>query len=79
MQEREKCRVQALTSHDGRHKCDGTCKGTGWRKRSDSLAKSDCSQVVETYFVSNCVETEVLRIVELPSNVDSCELCLSTH
>lgn len=57
----------------------GTCKGTGWRKRNDGLVKSDYSQAVETYFVSNCVEAEVLKIAEELSDVDSCELCLSIH
>lgn len=57
----------------------GTRRGTGRRKRDDSLGKSDCPQVVETYFVSSRVEAAVLRVAEVLSDVDSCELCLSIH
>ena len=43
----------------------GVCKGLARPKRNDNLVKSDCSQAIETYFVSNCVEPEVLTLAEV--------------
>ena len=56
----------------------GVCKGLARQKRNDHLVKSDCSQAIETYFVSNCVEPGVLRLAGHFQS-DSRDLRLSLH